>query len=175
MAGISATTPNNLVIAPGAYVTVAGTDMGALMNEIVYRVRRATYHPKLFGAKGFIKGTGHDNEAVPELVFTMTEFEYSLLSEAMDRLGNSSDANSEWHGAGTIGKIADADYPVVKVLGTTRHDGKAIHIVLDQAFISNDPEVTLSDEEDSTLEVVFTGVYAAASATTFPAKFAAEV
>lgn len=170
MGGLSSDTVNYLVIAPGAYVTVGGTDIGALVNEIVYRVRREIYHPDLYGAKGEIKGTGHDIRAVPELTFTMTEFEYAKLQKAMARVGADSDANSEWIGGGTIGAISDTDYPEVKVLGVTRHDGKAIEVVLNQAYISNEPEVTFSDREDSTIEVTFTGVYTAAAPTTFPAK-----
>jgi len=174
MGGISSDTPNYLMIAPGAYVEVGGTDLGALVNEIVWRVRREIYHPDLYGAKGNVKGTGHDTKAIPELVLTMTEFEYAKLSEAIARIGASSDASSETIGGGTIGKIADADYPEVKVLGTTRHDGKAVEVVLDQAFISSDPEVTFSDREDSTVEVVFEGAYTAAAPTTFPASLNIE-
>ena len=168
MGGLSTNTPSYLLLAAGAYVKVGSTDIGALMGEITWSTRREVYHPDLFSSKGNIKGTGHVTKETAQLTFTMTEFEYAKLAAALVGMNPNSDANSEMIGAGTVGKMADAEYPSIEVLGMNRHDSKVVEIKLDQAFLANDPEIVLSDREDSTIELTFEAVYLANTATTRP-------
>lgn len=172
MGGLSATSQNFLVLGDGAYVTVGGVDMGALSGESSVRfwTEMTTYHPDIYGAKGEIKGTGHDVKAVPKMSFTFLEIDYLKFQELWNRIGTSSDASSEKIGDGTIGRIADANYQEVIVTGAQRHDLEPIVIILDQAYISNNPDFSLSDRTDTMIEVELTGVYLATAPHTFPAQ-----
>ena len=174
MGGISATTATDLMLAAGAYVTIGTVDMGALEGTIHYWVEMETYHPDIYGAKGVLKGTGHDLKAVPKISFSMKEFDYAKFQKVWNRVGASSDAASEKIGDGTIGKIADADYVAVEVLGSELHSGKDVKIVIDNAFLSNNPDFTLSDRESSSIEVELTGAYLVTAPTTFPARVLIE-
>ncbi len=175
MGGISATTATDLLLAAGAYVEIGEVDMGALEGTIHYWVEMETYFPDLYGAKGNLKGTGHDLKAVPKISFSMKEFEYAKFQQIWNRLGASSDAASEKVGDGTIGKIADSDYKAVTVLGSELHSGKDVKIVIDNAYLSNNPDFTLSDREDATIEVELTGAYLVTAPTTFPARMLIEI
>jgi len=168
MGGMSSKTLTDLIIAPGAYVTVATVDMGALVETIEVNVSMERYFPDLYGAKGNIKGTGHINRAICQVTFRMAEWEYAKFVTIWNQIGTSTDANSEKVGDGTLGKIADADYAAVVILGFTLHDDKPVQVELDNAFLANDPSFSLSDREDSFIEVTMESAYLVTAPTTAP-------
>jgi len=147
---VATTTPNNMMLASGATVTVALTDIGAMIGETTYTVEIDRYHPELHGVMGDLKQTGFVTRAVPVLTTTMAETSYFQLSVLMDHLGSGSDANSRWYGSGTLGQLASTDYQAVVATGMETCGNKSVKITLDYAYVSSAVNVTLSDDEITT-------------------------
>lgn len=171
---VRAATAGNMMLAAGATLSVAGTDVGAMMGETTFSIDVERYHPELHGVKGDLEGTGFIITAVPKLAVTMAETSYFQMSVLMDQLGSSSDANSAWYGSGTLGQLAAGDYQTIIASGMSTCGNKSVKITLDQAYVSGPVNIVLSDNEITVYEVEFTGAYNTDS-TTFPASVAIEL
>ena len=172
---VATTTANNMMLASGATVSVGGTDVGAMMGETTFTIEIERYHPELHGVMGELEGTGFVTKAVPKLTVTMAETSYFQLSVMMDHLGASSDASSRWYGSGTLGQLASTDYQTIICSGMETCGNKSIRITIHNAYVSSAVNVSLSDDEVTTMEVEFTGTYSAGFPLVLPAKVEIEI
>ena len=168
MAGISAKTATDMMLASGAYVTIDAVDMGALSGTIDWVVETEYYTPVLYGAKGPVVGTIHIVQAVPKITFRMQEWEYAKFQEIWENFATATCANSEKIGDGVLGLIATAEYHAVQILGATLYDTNVVQIDLDDAYISNSPGSSFNDRENAIIEVELTGTYLTTAVTTLP-------
>jgi len=172
---MGANTAGNMMLASGATVTVATTDIGAMTGETVFTIDVERYHPDLHGSWGEINGTGFIVGAVARLTTTMAETSYFQLSVLMDHLGVGSDASSRWYGSGALGQLASTDYQSVVATGMETCNNKSVIITIPYAYVSSAVNVTLSDSEISEYEVEFVGAYDPVDPDRLPARIAIEI
>jgi len=172
---INASTANNMMLAAGATVTVALTDIGAMEGETTYSIDVERYFPELHGTLGEVKGTGFIVGAVAKITTTMAETSYFQLSVLMDSLGVGSDVASRWYGSGTLGQMVAGDYQSIVVTGMETCGNKSVVITLPYAYVSSSVNVTLSDDAITTYEVEFTGTYDPADPDRLPSRITIEI
>lgn len=165
MGGISANTGNYILYGTNGYVKVNGTDVGATIGDIAIEMASEEYYPDLGQARGPVSGTGRIIAANGKITATLAEWAYAVLS-TLHHLGSSSDANSETIGSGTVGTITELTNVVVT--GVTRNDGKAFEATIAKARVTSPIAATLSEKQESGLEVVFEALYTLNSPSTFP-------
>lgn len=165
MGGISTNTGNYMLYGTNAYVTVDGTDLGATIGEIAVSMQTEEYYPDLFQARGPVSGTGKIIGATGSVTVTMAEHNYSLLS-VLWSAGSGSDASSEMVGSGTLGTITELTNVVVT--GASRNDGKAFVVTIPKARVTSPVAITLSESQESGIEVVFEALFTLNSPATMP-------
>lgn len=165
MGGISANTGNYILYGTNGYMTVNGTDVGATIGDIAIEMATEEYYPDLAQARGPVSGTGKIIAGTGKITATLAEWNYTVLS-ALHHLGASTDANSETIGSGTIGTITELTNVIVT--GVSRNDGKAFKATIAKARVTSPISATLSEKQESGLEVTFEALYTLNSPSTYP-------
>jgi len=165
MGGISANTANHLLYGTDGYVSVNSTDIGATTGDIVVEMATEEYYPDLMQARLPLAGTGKIIGASGKITVTMAEWNYAVLA-TLHSLGHSSSANSEQIGSGALGTITELDN--VKVEGVTKNDGKAFRVTMAKARVTSPLSATLSEKQETGLEVVFEALGTTSAPNTFP-------
>lgn len=146
-------------------MTINGTDVGATIGDIVVEMTAEEYYPDLFQARLPLSGTGKIIGASGKITVTLAEWAYSVLS-TLYSLGASSNANSEQIGSGALGAITELTD--VKVMGVSKNSGKAFEVTIAKARVTSPLSATLSEGQETGLEVVFEALGTASAPSTMP-------
>lgn len=165
MGGISAVTANHLLYGTDGYVTVNGTDVGATIGDIVVEMATEEYYPDLMQARLPLSGTGKIIGATGTITVTLAEWNYAVLS-VLYSLGSSSNANSEQIGSGALGTITELTNVIV--LGCSKNSGKAWKATMAKARVTSPLSATLSESQETGLEVTFEALGTTAAPSTYP-------
>lgn len=165
MGGISANTAGKLLYGTDGYVTANGTDLGATSGDIAVEMATEEYYPDLMQARLPLAGTGKVIGAGGKVTVTMEEWAYSVLS-LLFSVGASSDADSEKIGSGALGTITEIDNVIVT--GVSRNDGKAFKVTMAKARVTSPVQATLSEKQETGLEVVFEALGTPSAPSTMP-------
>lgn len=165
MGGITANTAGNMLYGTDCYVTANGTDLGATIGDVVIEMTAEEYYPDLMQARLPLAGTGKIIGAAGKATVTLAEWAYAVLSTLFS-FGASSDANSEKIGSGALGTITELD--TVIVTGVTRNDGKAFRATIAKARVTSPLSATLSEKQETGLEVVFEALGTPSAPSTMP-------
>jgi hypothetical protein len=165
MGGISATTANNLLYGTDGYVTVNSVDVGATQGDIVIEMSTDEYYPDLMQARLPLVGTGKIIGAAGKITVTLVEWAYAVLA-TLYSMGSSSDANSEQIGSGALGTITELTNVVVQ--GVTKNNAKAFKATMAAARVTSPLSATLSETQNTGLEVVFEALGTTSAPSTMP-------
>jgi hypothetical protein len=123
------------------------------------------YYPDLMQARLPLSGTGKIIGATGKITVTLAEWNYAVLS-TLYSLGASSNASSEQIGSGALGTITELTSVVV--LGVSKNSGKAWKATLAKARVTSPLSATLSESQESGLEVVFEALGTSSAPSTHP-------
>ena len=157
LTGITATTPNRLLFGAGA-LSVGATSVGATTGESSFSVERDYYFPQLNGAAGKVASTGWIVQERAWLKVTVSEFTMRNIANSLPGLNWSSTASSEATVASSVGCIASSEYKSVVWTGQDC-DGDNVTITLSNALMTENLEVTFSDEKEASFGLTFEATY----------------
>lgn len=160
-----ATDATKIVYGTDCYITVDGTDLGHLLGDVEIEMTPEPYYPDFSRARGRISGSGRIIGAEGKITGTLAEWQYAILS-TLYSLGNSSDANSEKIGSGSLGTVTELTNVIVT--GFTRNDAKPMRATIAKAIVTSPVATTLAESQESGLSVTFEALYTDAAPKTFP-------
>lgn len=165
MGGISTSTGNYILYGTNAFVTVNGVDLGATIGDIAVNMQTEEYYPDLFQARGPVSGTGKIIGASGSVTVTMAEHNWTVLSTLWSS-GSGSDASSQMIGSGTLANITELSNVIVT--GASRNDDKLFVVTIPKARTTSPVAITLSESQESGIEVTFEALFTLNSPATMP-------
>lgn len=177
--GISAQTPQNFIIGPGAVykgfqdLTTLGTLLGATMGGNTVTVTPEWFDPRPDGAPGPIKGMRRLIGATVTAKVNLLEMTKENLMLALGK------AESEAYPSGTpthdkirpaLGTLADSDYVAIAIVGNLGDEEEPVIFVLENCCVTEAVEVNMgTGKEGVVLAVTFTAHYDPANLDQVPA------
>ncbi len=152
MGGLSSTTANNMLFGTNAFMTVGGTDIGALLGELQVEMTNEQYYPDIAQAPMPVSGTGKVITAGGKITVTMAEWQYTVLSTLFANYGSNS-STSYTIGSGSIGAVTELDNVIIT--GAQKNSGKNFKVTMVKGRITSALAATLSKKQEASIEVTF--------------------
>ena len=165
MGGISVDTTGELLYGTDGYVTVDSVDLGATLGDIVIEWGYTPYYPDLAQARGPVAGTGIVTEGFFRAQVTIAEWRWANLTKVMGALGSDSSGDSYKFGGQALASMVEVDNVIVT--GVQKNGGKDFKATIAKAY-ATPGGVTLSEKQETGLQLTFEGLYQVASPTTLP-------
>lgn len=165
MGGITTTTPNDILFGTDGYMTVNSIDLGATIGDIVVEWGVTHYYPDLAQARGPVSGTGIVTEGFFRAQVTIAEWKWTQLTEVMGSIGSVSSGDSYKLGGRTLSTAVEVTNVIVT--GAQKNSGKDFRATIGKAYVTVGG-ITLSEKQETGLQLTFEGLYTTALPTTLP-------
>lgn len=165
MTGITAVTKDCVMYGHNGYLKVTAVDVGATVGDFQVEWGADQYYPDLHQAMGPVVGTGKITGGFFRLSCTIAEFDYTNLVNVLGDVGADSTGSSEKFGGKALENVSEVTDVVL--YGVERNDAKDVMVTIPAAYVEVG-SIGFSKTGESTLELTFHGLYAAATPSTLP-------
>lgn len=165
MAGISSTTPNDILFGTDGYCSVDGVDLGALLGDITIQWGYTPYFPDFAQARGPVSGSGIITDAFFRATVNIAEWKWTQLTKVMGSIGSTSSGDSYKLGGQTMSSMVEVS--TVIITGVQKNSGKDFKATIAKAYVIPG-DIVLSEKKETGLQLTFEGLYTAAAPTTLP-------
>jgi hypothetical protein len=142
--GITADTPTNLVVGAGEFL-LAHANIGATVDDNVFRIEREIFTPDLNGAKGALIGTDYVTRSEGILEVSIPEFNATTLAAMWPGSQSTPSAGMTIIDEDDVRRIPTASYQDAE-LQVPRLNGGEFQFELDNAINVGNVEASLGDD-----------------------------
>jgi hypothetical protein len=164
--GITADTPTNLVVGAGEFL-LAHANIGATVDDNVFRIEREIFTPDLNGAKGALIGTDYVTSSEGVLEVSVPEFNATVLAATWPGSVSTPSAGMTIIDEDDARRIPTSAYKDAE-LQVPRLNGGEFQFEVDDAINVGNVEATLGDDSLAAPRLELHGRWNPADLTTSP-------